>query len=169
MIYGCVGIPAPSIRNSCLRSRLHMGTSSQSGSEHIISVGQAKLAPIESIFELDRSPEVPEGALRVELERDRVTILAGEKTHETILLLREQAKGKPVVMNAVYLPAVMEVLDALSGGAEQYEGQRWYAPFMARCDAKGIDPSAKPSILESAQTLLGGPAGALAQLVAEAD
>ncbi len=30
------------------------------GDEHIISVGQAKLAPIESIFELDRSPEVPE-------------------------------------------------------------------------------------------------------------
>ena len=139
------------------------------GDEHIISVGQAKLTPIESIFELDRSPDVPEGTLRVELERDRITILSGEKTHEIILLLREQAKGKPVVMNAVYLPAVMEVLDALSDGAEQYEGYRWYAPFIARCDSRGIDPSAGSSILESAQTLLDSPVGVLAQLVTEAD
>lgn len=139
------------------------------GDEHIISVGQAKLAPIESIFELDSSPEVPEGTLRVELERDRITILSGEKTHETILLLREQVRGKPVVMNAVYLPAVMEVLDALSDGAEQYEGQRWYAPFIARCDSRGIDLSAGSSILESAQTLLDDPVGVLAQLVTEVD
>lgn len=135
------------------------------GEEHIISVGQEKLAPIESIFELDRSPNVPEGTLRVELERDRITILAGEKTHETILLLREQAKGKPVVMNAVYLPAVMEVLDALREGAEQYEGLRWYSSFKARCDARGIDPTAGTSILENAQSLLDSPAQLLAQLV----
>ncbi|OBY24383.1 hypothetical protein [Leisingera sp. JC1] len=139
------------------------------GEEHIISVGQAKLAPIESIFELDRSPDVPEGTLQVELERDRITILAGEKTHETIMLLREQKTGKPVVMSSIYLPAVMEVLDALQSGADQYEPYRWHAPFTARCDARGVDPKADVSILESAQKLLDGPASGLAQLIAEAD
>ena len=139
------------------------------GEEHIISVGQAKLAPIESIFELDRSPDIPEGTLQVELERDRITILAGEKTHETIMLLREQKAGKPVVMNAVYLPAVMEVLDALQSGADQYEPWRWHAPFTARCDARGVDPKTDTSILESAQKLLDSPASGLDQLVAEAD
>ena len=139
------------------------------GAEHIISVGQAKLAPIESIFELDRSPDIPEGKLQVELERDRITILAGERTHENIMLLREQKAGKPIVMNAVYLPAVMEVLDALQSGADQYEQWRWCAPFMARCDARGVDPKKDTSIFESAQKLLDSPASGLEQLVAETD
>ncbi|MDO5656763.1 MAG: hypothetical protein Q4G36_00315 [Paracoccus sp. (in: a-proteobacteria)] len=139
------------------------------GEEHIISVGQAKLAPIESIFELDRSPEIPEGTLQVDLERDRITILAGERTHETIMLLRDQKTGKPVVMNSVYLPAVMEVLDALQSGADQYESYRWHVPFTARCDARGVDPKTDTSILESAQKLLDGPVSGLEQLIAEAD
>ncbi|MBC7140003.1 MAG: hypothetical protein H5U17_15020 [Defluviimonas sp.] len=65
------------------------------GEEHIISVGQAKLAPIESIFELDRSPDIPEGTLQVQLERDRITILAGEKTHETIMLFTGDTCANP--------------------------------------------------------------------------
>ena len=139
------------------------------GAEHIISVGHEKLKPIESIFELDRSPDVPEGTLQVDPDRDRITILAGPGTYETIRLLREQAGGRPVVMNAVYLPAVMEVLDALRMSEDGYQGRRWYQTFVAKCDAKGIDPSADLSILESAQKLLDGPAGSLAALVAETD
>jgi len=85
------------------------------------------------------------------------------------MLLREQKAGKPVVMNSVYLPAVMEVLDALQSGADQYESYRWHAPFTARCDARAVDPKTDTSILESAQKLLDGPASGLEQLVAEAD
>ena len=139
------------------------------GAEHIISVGQEKLKPIESIFELDRSPDVPEGTLQVDPDRDRITILAGPGTYETIRLLREQARGRPVVMNAVYLPAVMEVLDALRMSEDGYQSRRWYQTFLAKCDAKGIDPMADSSILASAQKLLDGPAGSLAALVAEAE
>lgn len=137
------------------------------GSEHIVSVGQAKLAPVESIFELDSSPDIPEGILRIELERDKITILVGKKTHESILLLRGQAQGRPVVMNAIYLPAVMEVLDAMKDGGEQYEGFRWYTPLMARCDSKGIDPTVEISLLECAQSLLDSPSKLLLQLVQE--
>lgn len=139
------------------------------GDEHIISVGQAKLAPVESIFELDSSPDVREGMLQVELERDRIAVLAGEKTYESILLLRGQAQGRSVVMNSVYLPAVMEVLDALKDGGEQFEGFRWYQPFLARCDVRGIDPTADISLLESAQALLDCPAQLLSQITREGD
>lgn len=52
---------------------------------------------------------------------------------------------------------------------EQYNGRRWYQPFTAKCDAKGIDPAIVTSILENAQTLLDGPAGALAELVVEGE
>ncbi|MYI68598.1 MAG: hypothetical protein F4103_07600 [Boseongicola sp. SB0673_bin_14] len=139
------------------------------GAEHIVSVGHAKLRPIESIFELDQSPDVPEGTIQVDPDRDRITILADPKTYELIRLLRDQAHGRPVVMNAVYMPAVMEVLDALRESEDGYQDRRWYQTFLAKCDAEGIDPSADSSILENAQKLLGSPAGSLASLVAETE
>lgn len=102
-------------------------------------------------------------------EGDRITILAGPGTYENIRVLREQARGPQVVMNAIYLPAVMEVLDAMRMSDEAYEGRRWYQTFHAKCDAKGVDPSADSSILESAQKLLDSPAGLLADLVADTE
>jgi hypothetical protein len=137
------------------------------GDEYIISVGQAKLLAIESIFELVCSPEVDIGKLQVDLTRDKITILASEETHKTILLLREQTDGKPVVLNGIYLPVIMEVLDALRGNLSQYETQRWYSPFMARCDSKGVDPDSSDSILENAEKLLDAPIGSLSRLVNE--
>jgi len=137
------------------------------GPEEIISVGQAKLLPIESIFEIVSSPAVECGKLQVDLMRDRITILASEETHKTILSLRGLATGRPVVMNAIYLPVVMEVLDALRGNLSLYEAQRWYSPFMARCETKGVDPDARSSILESAEILLDAPTGSLSRLVTE--
>ena len=139
------------------------------GAEHVISVGQAKLAPMESIFQLERSPDVPEGMLRVDPDLDRITILAAPETYETICVLREQRSGRNVVMNAVYLPAVMEVLDAVRMSEGAYQGRRWYRTFLAKCDAKGIEPSADLPILESAQKLLGSPVGMLAALVADTE
>ncbi len=137
------------------------------GTEHVISVGQAKLRPIESIFQLDRSPDVPEGTLQVDPDGDRITILAGPGTYETIRVLREQAKGPQIVMNSIYLPVVMEVLDALRMSEEAYQSRRWYRTFRAKCDAMGVDPSVDSSMLESAQKLLNGPARLLATLLTE--
>ena len=139
------------------------------GAEHIISVGQAKLKPIESIFQLDRSPDVPEGTLQVDPDGDLITIFAGPATYEIICVLRGQARGPQVVMNAVYLPAVMEVLDALRMSSDGFQNHRWYQTFLAKCDAMGINPLAGSSILESAQKLLEGPTGMLAALVADTE
>ena len=139
------------------------------GAEHVISVGQAKLAPMESIFQLEWSPDVPEGMLRVDPDPDRITIRAAPGTYETIQVLRGQRSGRPVVMNAVYLPAVMEVLDALRMSPDAFQGRRWYQTFRAKCDAKGIELSANLQILESAQKLLEGPAEMLAALAADTE
>jgi hypothetical protein len=73
-----------------------------------------------------------------------------------------------LLINAVYLPAVIEVLDLIGADAEQFSGRRWFSPFMAKCVARGIDPASGPSLLESAQLLLGSPERELARL-AEAD
>ncbi|MCD9122285.1 hypothetical protein [Cupriavidus sp. UGS-1] len=127
------------------------------GDESIISVGLAKLTPIESIFELDTSRDIPEGKIQVILDRNRIAILVAPNTYKMISLLRGQSAGAPVIMNAVYLPAIMEVLDAIRDAQDSYESRRWFKPFMARCDAKGITPGAGKSILEDAQALLENP------------
>jgi hypothetical protein len=135
--------------------------------EFIINVGQAKLAAIESIFELVSSLDVLPDQIKIDLDRDRIAILVAPKMYETLGLLRGQVQGRHVMMNAVYLPAVMDVLDSLRGGTTQYESFRWYNPFMARCDRHGIEPSPGISIFESAQKLLDMPASALSALVQE--
>jgi hypothetical protein len=132
--------------------------------ERVMSVGQAKFAPLESIFELERSPNVQEGRIEIDPDADRITILVASQTYDTINLLRGQANGLPVVLNAVYLPAVMEVLDLVRAGPEQYNGRRWFHPFMAKCDAKGIDVTGRQSIFQNAQVLLDNPERALALL-----
>jgi hypothetical protein len=132
------------------------------GEERVVSVGQAKLAPLESIFEIDSSPEIPENTLTVDISGDRIKIVVDPKTMESIQLLRGQNNGQRVVMNSIYLPTLMEVLDALTDSADEYVGLRWCDAVIAKCDMYGLDLSKKPSILESAQILLGNPIGLLA-------
>lgn len=137
------------------------------GVEAVLSIGQAKFAEIESIFELRRAPGVPEGEMRIDPDGDRIGIVVAPGLFDVINVLRGQADGQPVVMNGVYLPAVMEVLDLLTPGRDQYEAQRWHQPFLAKCDAKGIEPSPGMSVLEAAQSLLEVPLRGLRGLLGE--
>lgn len=132
------------------------------GEEQIFSVGQAKLADIESIFELNYSDAVADSLIEVNPVGDRITITTSKETFSNIELLRRQTQGAPAVMGSVYLPAVMETLSVIVNEPEQYQGYRWYTPFIARCDAIGVnieDPNL--SILEGAQMLLEYPIGQL--------
>lgn len=139
------------------------------GPEYVISVGLAKFTPMESIFELSAADDLPDGMIRIDPEADRIVILVAAQLFQTINILRGQATGQAVLINAIYLPAVIELLDLLSTDTDQFSGRRWFTPFMAKCDAKGIDLSTKPSLLESAQVLLGSPARELMRVVAEVD
>lgn len=137
------------------------------GVEKVISVGMAKLTPMESIFELSASDEVPDGLVQINPDADRITVFVNKALFQTINVLRGQNTGRPLLLNAIYLPAVIEVLDALRANPEGYRDRRWYQPFRAKCDAHGIDFSRGESLLTWAQTLLGYPARELARLVAE--
>ena len=137
------------------------------GAEQIFTVGQAKLAALESIFVLQSVAEIPEGSVRVDPDAERVQIRVGPETHKAISLLRQQKNGLAVLLNGVYLPAVMEVLDLLGRDAD-YSNRRWYLAFTAKCDATGIDVNNLKSLLESAQLLLEFPAKYLPQLCTDA-
>lgn len=132
--------------------------------EAVLSIGQAKLAPMESIFSIQRSPEVDEGKLEVDLNAEKITIKAGEQTFQLLNQIRFRAEGRAAALAAVYLPAVMDALDQLRGESGAFENRRWYVPFTSKCDALGVNIE-NPDLFEDAQRLLKHPIRGLEFLV----
>lgn len=129
--------------------------------EQVLSVGLAKLAPMESIFALVASPSQPEGQISVKLDDEKITIIAGEETFKMVNGLRH-SPAKAAVLSSVYLPAVMEVLDALRENPEAHANRRWKQPFAAKCTVASIDYDG--SLLDNAQKLLEMPVSRLATI-----
>lgn len=137
------------------------------GEELIISVGQAKLAPIESIFDLVKSDSIPDGLFKVDISGHRIALLVNEEMFQTLAQLRLKADGPDILMSSIYMPAIMEVFDILRNGDENFECFRWYQPFIAKCDSKGVRIEPNMSILEAVQILLERPVARLGKLVGE--
>jgi hypothetical protein len=127
----------------------------------IIYVGKAKLAPMESIFELILSPQMEEGKIKVGLDSERIAIFLGPKTFNGINFLRNKNTKENVIMSAVYLPAVMDVLDQVRSNGGDYADKRWHMPFTAKCDLKGINKNTP--LLQAAQELLNNPINELVE------
>ncbi len=121
--------------------------------EVVINVGREKLAQIETIFTIAKADDLEDGMLSVLLDSDRIKVLVAPDIFSTVNNLRGNARGKSIVLNSVFLPAVIQVLDSLRDGATAYEGRRWYRIFTAKCDHLGIDVEA-PELWRDAQRLL---------------
>lgn len=124
--------------------------------EVVINVGREKLAQIETIFTIAKADDLEDGMLSVALDSDRIKVLVAKDIHDTVNNLRGNERGKSVVLNSVFLPAVIQVLDSLRDGAAAYEGRRWYRIFMAKCDHLGINIE-EPELWRDAQRLLEAP------------
>ncbi|QDO96643.1 hypothetical protein FNB15_04835 [Ferrovibrio terrae] len=128
------------------------------GPEFSFSIDKKKFKPFESIFELAESPDVEPGTIFVDPMQDRITIFAEPTTHKALANIREIPRGKDIMLNTVYMPAVMEVVALLQGGDASVTGKHWYRVFKAKCDDMGIDPAARnQSPLVIAQKLLRAP------------
>jgi hypothetical protein len=126
------------------------------GEEIVIDVGRDKLAPVASIFLLSRNDEIPPDEIRVDLESDRINVMAASATYDKLHALRGTREGQAVLLNSIYLPAVMNVLSALSGDRARHEGKRWYEVVTAKAVHLGLDiDNAEP--LDGAQRLLMSP------------
>lgn len=121
-----------------------------------IDVGREKLAQMETIFDIAESADLTGGTLSVDLDADRITVLVASDIYETVNTLRNLGHGRPITLNCVFLPAVMQVIDVLREGTSAYEGRRWYRVFEAKCTHLGIDP-ASCDLWEAAQKLLKAP------------
>jgi len=126
------------------------------GTQSDIQAGREKLAPMESIFELVSDSDVPEGETRLSLDTDKIQIHASENTYKTLNEYRNVAGGRNILLNSVYLPAVMEVILSIGRDGSAYETRRWYEPFIAKCSHLGVS-AGDDEIWESAQKLLKQP------------
>ena len=137
--------------------------------EQIIQVTRPPLPSIESIFEIIASDEVLEGRFELDTEADRISVRMGPKTYRLVQSLRQTDDvTRVVVMNSLFSPVVMQVLQQLSDGYEQFEQYRWLHPFRARCEQAGIDVE-KADLLTDAQRLLERPFASLGMLIDEED
>lgn len=128
------------------------------GPEFRLSVDPQRFKPFETIFAIAKSDSVAAGTIAVDTDREKITVLAEKDTYDGIAGLRQIAKGKRILLNAVYMPAVMEVISRLQSGDTSLHGRQWYRVFSAKCDEMGIDPSDKTeSPLDLAQQLLREP------------
>lgn len=141
------------------RSPCDLGTGSilALDDEQVIDVTRPPLPPLESIFEIVSSDDVEEGRFEIDSTTDRVTVAMAPETYRLLQGLRHtDDASRAAVMNAAYVPVIMEVLDRLKDGTEEYESLRWLHPFRARCEALQIDLK-EPDLFNDAQKLLAQP------------
>jgi len=72
--------------------------------------------------------------------------------------LRGTKIGQSILLNSIYLPAVMDVLSHLKDGVTGFAGKKWYKVFNAKCEHLHIDYKTG-NFLEDAQKLLKSPIG----------
>ena len=109
------------------------------GPEFRFSVDQQKFKPFETIFTLSNSKDVKPGTIEVDPEGDKIEIRAHPEIYESIVHIRKIHRRPEILLNAVYMPAIMDVLSILQTG-RSLEERRWYRIFKAKCDDIGIDP-----------------------------
>jgi len=135
--------------------------------EHVFDVSHPSLPPIESIFEVKENPNLAEGEFMVDTGADRIAIRMASQTFQLVQQLRDtNGAARAALMSALYAPAIMEILDQLREGTEDFERFRWLHPFRARCTSVGVDLD-NPSLLNDAQRLLGNPFADLSFIISE--
>ena len=126
------------------------------GDVYRINVGREKLAPIESIFSIDRLDTVSPGRFQVSLEFEKITIQAEKTTYNFIHLLRNTGYGQNILLNSVYQPALMEALYNVSQDDSAYSDRRWFKVFSAKCTHLDINPDT-PNLLADTQKMFKTP------------
>lgn len=135
----------------------HKGAVLAIGEPSVISIGSDKMVPMGSIFDLAENDAVAHDQFGIQPEGDKIQIQASSDTLARIQTLRATQEGKVILLNAIYLPVVMRVLDLLRADEAIYESRRWCKVFRAKVDHLGLD--LKGDLLEAAQRLLKSPFG----------
>ncbi len=124
--------------------------------EQKFAVGQISKKPFESIFSLVENSTLIPGKIVVDTGTDKIQIGVHPLTKANIDEFRLTEAGKIILLNSVYMPAVMELLHQISGNLETVEDRPWFPVFSAKCAVAGINMD-DPNPLADAQKLLSDP------------
>lgn len=124
--------------------------------EIAIHVGNAKMTPLESIFEVSENSSLNDNEFSVSLDEEKISIIAGSEIYKKIINFRANHKGRTLNKASIYLPVIMEILSTFPQSANEHRDKRWFEPFMARCVLLGINIE-QINLLTDAQKILDYP------------
>ena len=106
-------------------------------------IDTADEAPLGSIFGHKRRSNLPDGRWELELAEDRVWIVMSNADAARYEAAREHANNQPegqYLMNGLYLPALVAVLNDVDQNVDDYAGYRWFASLDQRLEAVECPP-----------------------------
>ena len=135
-------------------------------------IDNAEEALVGSIFQVQPHAPLPDGRWNCDLTGDRVALRMSEGDYGRFMDARSRVNGSPdamYVMNAVYLPALVHVLQEADHGEEEYGDFRWYRSLDARlADCERPQLGEGRDRLDDAQRLLDQPFAHLPLLAGDA-
>jgi len=91
----------------------------------------------------------------VDTSGDKISILAETETHSKIWEMRNKPEWRDLLMNAIYLPAVMETLYAMREDDGSLAEKAWFDVILAKCDQLNFNPiDSDTSLYTMAQELM---------------
>ncbi|WP_160012477.1 hypothetical protein [Rhizobium sp. 18055] len=112
--------------------------------------------PISSVFQLIKGYDVPDNKWRVDPYNEKVSIFVSPDTKAKIDLARNDSSKKSILLNSIYLGAVIECVSLLKYEPEEVNDYRWAHIFRNRCAEMSI-PLEKQSASSVAQELMKHP------------
>ena len=125
-------------------------------------IDTADETPLGSIFGHKHRSDLPDGRWKYELAEDRVWIVMSNADAAQYEAAREHANNQPegqYLMNGLYLPALVAVLNEVDQNVDDYGGYRWFTSLDQRLEAVECPPLGNRSSnrLIDAQKLLDSP------------
>lgn len=109
---------------------------------------------VTSLFDYSRNNNLSEGEWRVDIEGNRLVIEANDAQVRYFRSAENTRQGQSVVLNAVFLPALLQVINSFRDAPGQYEEKRWAQVLMNRLEEAKL---AHSEPLAAAQGLLRKP------------
>ena len=125
-------------------------------------VDTADEAPLGSIFAHKPADPWPDGSWGYQLVEDRIWIVMSKTDSTRYMAARDSVNNKPegqYLMNGVYLPALVAVLNEVDRHPEDFQDYRWFAFLDQRLEAVQCNPlgSNNADRLADAQKILDSP------------
>ena len=127
-------------------------------------VDTADETPLGSAVEIVQRPGLSNGRWELDLNQERVAIAMSSADYQRFTAARERMYRTPdaqYLMNGLYLPALVQILNEADRDSTSYSEYRWYSSLDQRLDAVGAKPlgSERSDRLVDAQKVLDSPFG----------